>query len=227
MSTKIYTGYKINLPVHQILPFLMKFHNSLTDSDWYRQQVTLSCMYHALDAVIRIFDLPLDKNELRNHFVSLWETYIKYEIAIIPQESYTLAIVVTINEAVLQKFAEHPETQYYGYWDNMDPPKNVSEEEWENRRKTWQCLSYGIPIRRESLLWSPYTEYDYLSILALRDPSYDPDIMRLKVAKFLEEKLKIPAWKLRWKIPLLTKKMLFSNLRLLSRFKLNRKGCEE
>jgi len=217
MSTKIYYGYKINLPAYEVLSLLARFHKELENSEWYNQQIDLSCVWYVVNRTIKMFGLPIDRSKIRNEFIKLWD-YFKYSIAIIPKENHTLAIVYTADQSIDKKFLQLSEVEYYGYWNNTDPPEDISAEEWEARREEWRCLSYGIPVCKEALIWKPFTDYEFPLIGALADSSYDPDEIRLRVAKFLKKELSldIPAWKLKWKIPLLTKEVLFSDLRLPS-----------
>lgn len=43
----------------------------------------------------------------------------------------------------------------YGYWDNVDKPEDISEDEWKNRRKDWEeCLESNyltIVVNKEEI----------------------------------------------------------------------------
>lgn len=43
----------------------------------------------------------------------------------------------------------------YGYWNNTDEPENVTEEEWEERRKAWSSIDDASPSEVGLLIESP------------------------------------------------------------------------
>lgn len=46
-------------------------------------------------------------------------------------------------------FELQPGVEEYGYWNNADPPADVTEDEWEERRVVWdRCLGWDPPVRR-------------------------------------------------------------------------------
>lgn len=214
MSVKIYRGFKVNLPAHKVLPLLIDFHKSLESTEWYEQQFALTYVYFAITKTVDIFKLPLDIDEIRSEFKELWKDGFKYFVAVIPKKDYCLLILFTGNGFIVDKFYNRPEIQYFGYWDNTDPLSDVSNEEWEYRRKEWSCLSYGVPICKEALIFELFTSYEFPFLSYWWD--YDPDKVRVNVARYLAKKLDLgmPYYQFRWKIPLLTKEVLFSDFRL-------------
>lgn len=72
--------------------------------------------------------------------VSLCVFPIKNKILCIPQA----------NHPVLNKvLCDRPEFIEYGYWNNTDPPSNVSASEWEQRKLDWTEALPGVGVPRE------------------------------------------------------------------------------
>ena len=62
-----------------------------------------------------------------------------------------------------------PGYRYYGYWNNVDPDENCTEEEWEKRKKDWDFLGYA-PIGEYGLNFKPTMSFtDYLSVANAAD----------------------------------------------------------
>ena len=57
-----------------------------------------------------------------------------------------LGIPYVENDVLRKALLDTPEVQEYGYWDNVDKPDNVSDEEWEQRETDWTTALTGIGI---------------------------------------------------------------------------------
>ncbi len=70
-----------------------------------------------------------------------------FQIVVFPHETVFLGIVYTESSKWFRKWLKMPGVSEYGYWNNTDPPDDVSEEEWENRGKVWNEVlgSSGVP----------------------------------------------------------------------------------
>ncbi len=70
--------------------------------------------------------------------------YFKSEFALLPLEDKVLVLVYdndTCSELTKNKeFCEKYGFEYYGYWDNTDKPDEISEKEWEQRKKDWDNI---------------------------------------------------------------------------------------
>jgi hypothetical protein len=65
-----------------------------------------------------------------------------------PETNRILALLYA-GSKIEEVFTGQPEVTEYGYWDNTDQPEDVTDEEWEERRVTWdRCLGYDPPVRR-------------------------------------------------------------------------------
>ena len=84
--------------------------------------------------------------------------YFSAEFAILPLEDKTLVIIydndVSAKLAKNKEFCEKYGFEYYGYWDNVDKPDEISEEKWNQRKQEWDnikktpaeeciCFSFG------------------------------------------------------------------------------------
>jgi hypothetical protein len=69
-----------------------------------------------------------------------------FSIVIIPTKGRTLGIAFTEKHERFAAMLEHPLVKEYAYWNNSDPPENISHEEWDERGRTWdEALPTGIP----------------------------------------------------------------------------------
>lgn len=56
-------------------------------------------------------------------------------------------------------FERQPEVEEYGYWNNTDQPEGVSDDEWEERRASWErCLPNWSPPARQALNFTLRTD---------------------------------------------------------------------
>lgn len=45
-------------------------------------------------------------------------------------------------------FTKQPEVEYFGYWDNSDPDEDCTEDEWRERKDSWErSVKMEAPIR--------------------------------------------------------------------------------
>lgn len=58
-------------------------------------------------------------------------------ISVFPIEGKTLAILNTEQQDFIDLWRQQPEVVWYPYWNSTDPPKDVTDEEWERRREDW------------------------------------------------------------------------------------------
>lgn len=73
---------------------------------------------------------------------------MEFSICIIPTKDKILGITYTEQNDLLRLWLEQEEIVQYPYWDNTDPPEDLSWEEWEKRGKEWdEALkeAHGIP----------------------------------------------------------------------------------
>lgn len=72
------------------------------------------------------------------------------ELCLIPLENKMLALIFTEKKEINQLWESYDEVSFYGYWNNVDPDENCTEEEWEQRKKDWDIALPGIGIPSEN-----------------------------------------------------------------------------
>lgn len=87
----------------------------------------------------------------------------------------------------------------YGYWNNYDKPKNISEKEWEERAKDWDNLLNEKGTLGNLLLWKLDSKQPFLSVLLSEDKTLESinntkryeNILHKEILKHLLEPLKL------------------------------------
>lgn len=87
----------------------------------------------------------------------------------------------------------------YGYWNNHDKPKNISEKKWEERAKDWSNLLNKKGTLGNLLLWKLDSKQPFLSVLLSEDKTLETinnteryeRILQNEILKHLLEPLKI------------------------------------
>lgn len=108
----------------------------------------------------------------------------------VPIKHKILGMPYANHDVLYDLLTKRPEMQDYGYWNNTDKPKDVSDDEWEQRRKDWDdaLVSVGIPKDNGMVLHivdaiSDVIEFNYINVrtnfMALLG---DDDELLLKVA---------------------------------------------
>ena len=72
----------------------------------------------------------------------------EFKIVFYPDRAFSiLGHVYTLHDSWYQRLLENKGVSEYSYWDNADKPDNLSDEEWESRRKEWRTVlpENGIP----------------------------------------------------------------------------------
>ena len=210
MSIKIYHGYKLNISQEELMPFLIEYQNSIQE-EIDIQIADLSQIVFAYKRIIDLFGIDRKVyTKLKKEIEQLYEK-IKWSIAIIPKQNYFLAILYIPNSNWIKKFKQLDNVEYYGYWDNTDPPENISDKKWEEREKDWECLSYFTPVCKESLIYDPFTDWEFPNFFQMFElGQYTPEQLRDIIAQDLNRRfnINISFYKFKWKIPLITKELL-------------------
>lgn len=69
-----------------------------------------------------------------------------FEICIIPIKGKILLLPYTEKKELLNLLERQKYLKPYGYWNNTDPDKSVSQKEWNQREKDWNAALPGIGI---------------------------------------------------------------------------------
>lgn len=92
-------------------------------------------------------------------------------MVVIPINDKTLCMPYASNNTLYELLIKRPEITEYAYWNNVDQPDNISEEEWEQRKTDWDeaLPGAGIPKNNGMVLHlvdavSDVIEHHYLDI---------------------------------------------------------------
>lgn len=165
MSTKIYTGFKINHTDY------FNFMQSLIEFRLKAKENILSKLHKVLkdknsEEVGKFFeDLYCQHEEINKSMRRGFELDWSCEICLIPAQTYILGIVYSESSEWYVELLNMEGVQEYRYWNNSDPPQpqeryeqyltekvagytTPSEEEFYARKKTW----------KEALLDKPHVQ---------------------------------------------------------------------
>lgn len=190
MSTKIHYGYK--LPNIKTMEQLEKIRKELIDQAKITKTITATHLaiissVHMLDLYKVGFNVPnieqtifsygyekvndrfrkFKKEPYRDPFYDL-----RFEVLIFLRDPL-LAIFIGDNKAMRKIFEDHPEVEYYGYWNNSDSPEDVTDEEWDQRKNDWEFLdgpicNHGMVIAVDDML-NFYTDEESYSQFELQE----------------------------------------------------------
>lgn len=69
-----------------------------------------------------------------------------FEIVFFPHENHFLGIAYTNNTLWFEKWMSLDLVEDYSYWNNTDKPKELTDEQWNQRAENWdKVLGYNIP----------------------------------------------------------------------------------
>lgn len=147
MSTKIYHGYKYTKPNNKTI-------NLFELSDQIKETLEPVVYNKQLDTTRKLKELHNNPN--KTFMMSMLDIYkevsnsnyrsptLDYKTSIVllnDPETNTktvLLLLYTEHKEVHEALKTIPGIKHYPYWDNTDKDKNVTQEEWEERRKTWE-----------------------------------------------------------------------------------------
>lgn len=76
----------------------------------------------------------------------------------IPIQDKILVLFNCEQKEIVELWESLPEITYYGYWNNTDPDKSVSEEEWEQRRKDWNEALPGAGVLMDNGMFAYFVK---------------------------------------------------------------------
>lgn len=192
MSTKIYDGCQVEISsTFELKQFCLRLRDLINPirSELYHKKLarmlTTNIDRHQYDLPLSFLNKEKEKKEefedthywIVHDYMddAIREIKIKqtrnpsfdYEFAVcfIPISSKTLAIPYTEQKEFRNIWYAQPEVIKYGYWNNVDPDEDCTDEEWNQREKDWdEALpnSSGIPAENgfsfEPFPYPPYHE---------------------------------------------------------------------
>lgn len=140
---------------HRVKEFLRKFviTNALSDNDKEEKHYS---------ALIFLYELLQEKRNIIRELGRRDPSYdFDLNVSFYPLKDKILFSVNCENDKMYREAIRILGGEDYGYWDNTDPDKNVTEEEWEQRREDWnEVIDKGTTLQGFSVeIWG---DYDYL-----------------------------------------------------------------
>jgi hypothetical protein len=71
-------------------------------------------------------------------------------MVVLPIEDKTLCMPYAHNDVLYDLLTKRPEISEYAYWNNVDPPENISDEEWEQRKNDWDEALPGAGVPKDN-----------------------------------------------------------------------------
>lgn len=145
MSTKIYSGFRVNTTDMRELKKLVEVFKPWVE----QEQLKIPVFYlrhtrkseeplHTAYTNWEINKFQLEQNGHKG--LSQYDT--AFSILFIPCDGYTLGTTFTAQPDWHKKWLEQPGVLPYEYWDNTDYPDDISSDDWEVRGLAWDQLSH-------------------------------------------------------------------------------------
>ena len=117
-------------------------------------------------------------------------------LCVFPLSRKILAVPICNNERLMNALLENENITAYGYWNNTDKPDNVSNREWNTRKKDWDKALPSIGVLRENgfifdLIDTMWDAYDFVYNVETIYPfltDVNTLISRVAKSKLLSEK---------------------------------------
>ena len=169
MSTKIYNGYKISkMNLSELDSFCIDLRNKIFEKakELCIQKIAITSSRFISSLFLESFDdFPKEIIESSEKYTVLFAAR-KIYMGILQQEDtfkcsfvfypFKKDILATFHSTVAEFtdiFEQSEKVKEYGYWNNTDKPENVSDKEWNKRKKDWDTIFnrnknfYSIPIK--------------------------------------------------------------------------------
>ena len=110
------------------------------DSFSERKSSLVYRVHHAIERKSELFK----EQSLRGHIY--WRFDFDCNVSIIPSNDEVFVLIYTQDQEVKNMFSNMDEIEEYGYWDNVDPPDDLTAEQWDARGEEWEVALPGIGI---------------------------------------------------------------------------------
>lgn len=223
MSTKIYNGYKLpNMSLLELKEFTDKLRGEIreTCNKMFYDKAALiitniiDCSYVcSKEKLFKKYNIK--ENEMNfSLFFKTWDTINKKnkeisktqernplfdfscEICLIPIENKILCLYFGEAKEYLNTFTSFKEISSYYYYNNVDEPEDVSEEEWKQREKDWAKALPGIGIPSENGFIVelnkdiPFIELGMLEEIIKNIPSFEARVNKTAIEKAINDNVK-------------------------------------
>lgn len=155
MSIKISKGFKIpHREFSSVLSWVQDVRKDLTTcaTDWYHERIFETTIFNADMIYLKqqgyhnseidekdMFDIH---NELRREIKEGYRNSDDPTAEIVLTYSHlidsVLGVIFCDCHPIVDRFFEFSGVQVYPYWDNTDKPEDVSQSEWDIRKKAWE-----------------------------------------------------------------------------------------
>lgn len=76
------------------------------------------------------------------------DSWFELSVSIFPVSDTMTVGIAFGSQEVIDRFLSIPGIRDYSYWNNTDPPKNVTDVEWEERKTIWnRVMPSGVPSK--------------------------------------------------------------------------------
>lgn len=83
------------------------------------------------------------------------------------KDPYTYVLLYTDRQDFLDIWEALPEVDSFTYWNNYDPPREVTEEEWENRGEIWNQIIGNKTPAECGIIWKyPDERLDFEALIS-------------------------------------------------------------
>jgi hypothetical protein len=174
MSTKIYTGFKIDSMDILEIQTILNGHHKLV-----KEITKEKIIEHLIKSAVEDFDKDIinkkdtDKNYISeaNYEMEERQRNIKktmsrdpdvdfeVEIALFPFEGNFYGIYHTEKSDFYDNLLTNPKITEFNYWNNSDHPEKMTEKEWEERARIWNTIFDGNELQCEIGFTKKYNSY--------------------------------------------------------------------
>ena len=166
MSFKVYDGVKIEgvTTIAEAMDFIKSFKGPILENIQADKAKTIKSVaallydqYH-FGGIDAFDDEDPNRIPLLTAMHRLREVNAKdngsteYNIGIAEYDGHIVAVPLLGDKASYKLFMDDPRVTPWGYWDNVDPDENASEEEWQLRETVWSAVYEGPGVHSECLL---------------------------------------------------------------------------
>lgn len=165
MSTKIYNGRLLAGSIGKVYDLLLE---AKPEAKAIARRLEIAWMARRATAIID--DARIKGEEPRHPLGDAWQELMdrrrairregqrdpgvdhEFEIWLFPRRGATLAIVNTEQRELRDWFDALPWVAEYAYYDNTDPPEEVTARQWDARRRAWDKALPGAGVPSERCL---------------------------------------------------------------------------
>lgn len=150
---------RFNLGYQQTIDEIKEYIEKQNESPYSKKVLTFD--FENIETAIRTYRSKLFKDEINKNFDR--ENKIDPPQLIIGQDPLTGTVLVSYHgDSMFENHLEEIGLTHYGYWNNTDHPKEVTQAEWDERGRMWNDAFYGLnqPLNVTGLVCSLIGDYE-------------------------------------------------------------------